>query len=335
MTSRDGNVRMVMVMERMRPLLLEPGDSLLVTSDIEDTVLRYGELSTRTGIPGDQLVLSFMSSLPLPRYEPLGPGESRWLGAVATELWAPIFWIPEEIAQRMPVGDSEAEGGIRGESDDEWSARIALHMVLAGLYVPESGTFLDVPAALGIDLQDEKIAERVQDWLEGHVDEELDALDPTPLWTPKSGDVDTAGVYFSLRDTWEDLFALSRYIGFDSVLRILDEISTRADEISVETAKEAGSYAVTLARLVAAEIGDVDLEAILSDAEANISVSTSTEEVLGFALPELVAALIESRDHYRERANQVVASGNAAVSTADSPDEKPSARQIAARRTTE
>lgn len=323
---------MVEGMERNRPYLLDAGDSLLVASDIENTLLRYGEVSRRSGIPTHQIVLSFMSSLPIPRYEQLEEGALRWAGARADELWAPIFWIPVEIAQRMPVADEAGEDGLRGESDDEWSARIALHMVLAGLYDPQSGHFTDVPAALGIDLDDDEQAARVQDWLDGAADSELDALDPAPLWELPGTD-DAASVYFSLGESYSDLFALSRYIGFDTALRMTDEISTRADEIDDETAKEAAAYAVTVARLVAVGVEDVDLDDIIADAEANVAVSQTTDEILGFALTEFSAALVEKRDQYQEQADRAVQEGSRLIDDAVPGEEQTTAMQAAAENT--
>lgn len=323
---------MVKGMERIRPYLLEPGDSLLVASDVEGALLRYGEVARLSGIPIDRIVLSFMSSLPMPRYEKLADGELRWAGARAEELWAPIFWIPDEISQRMPVADAEAADGLRGESDDEWSARIALHMVLSGLYRPETGDFVDVPAALGVDLLNEDVATRVQDWLDGAADAELDGLDPSPLWQ-LPGDDDAASVYFTLKESYSDLFSLSRYIGFDTALRMIDEISSRSDEIEDDTAKEAAAYAVTVGRLVAIGVEDADLDDVIADAEANVVAAQTKDEILGFALTEFVAALVEARDEHKGRADRAVRSGTAAIDAASTQAERPSAMQVASEST--
>lgn len=308
-------------MTRFREHLLPAGDQLVVAPSMDDVHDRLQEISRRTGLDTSRFATTYMVTTPLPLYGLPDEPAPRWLGANASEIWSPIFWIPDEVARRWPIVDEDAEDGMRVEDTDEWALRIATHLALAGLYDPDTGYFLDVPEALGYDLQDPAVLQRFQDWLDGNPDEELEAIDPSPLWESDVSENAALDAYQAVRATYIGLFALSRFIGFTQVLDFIDNLILDEDMDPAEL-KQNCAYAVTLARLLALPMDDPALDLVLGEAEANVEVSETRDELLGFALRDMTEALQNQLEVFRPDAEEAANEGLEALdSTGIDPDD--------------
>lgn len=96
------------------------------------------------------------------------------------------MWLPPHLALRFKyrVVDRDAGGtdeDVEVESDAIWATRVALELVHSGLYNPEDGTWLDVLAYHGLDVENPVDQARVELWLKGAPDGTLDAIDLTGL----------------------------------------------------------------------------------------------------------------------------------------------------------
>ena len=69
------------------------------------------------------------------------------------------------------------------EPDSVWAIRVGLELVASGLYNPDDGSWLDVLALHGIDIDDPVDFARVEQWLRGVPDVVLDAIDLTSMVT--------------------------------------------------------------------------------------------------------------------------------------------------------
>lgn len=141
-----------------RLFLLDEGEQLLVTRDALVAAERLTEFVEATGIAPEHLVADPVTALPLPihargkRFDDVNP----------EALWNPVFWIPEDIALRFRIRESDyAEP--RPETDAEWALRIAIELSTSGLYSPEDG-WLDVFALYGIDPADPADLAAIQAW---------------------------------------------------------------------------------------------------------------------------------------------------------------------------
>ncbi len=136
-----------------------------------------------TGLSADRIVSSPMCAVPLPvaLRDDLGLLE-RWPSEMNSDLlWLPLFWLPEIVLTRYLIENPNTREE-RMETDDEWALRVASEMGAAGLYDPETGSWLDVLAAHGIDVEDPETALRLGGWLEGEPDPVLDNIDLSPLF---------------------------------------------------------------------------------------------------------------------------------------------------------
>lgn len=160
-----------------------PGEQLVLFHHIDPVAFfeRIRWFREATGLADEQVVASLLCGVPLPVAERDDLGLiSRWPSASADVLWLPVFWLPEALALRYTV---QTEDGERIESDDEWAIRVAIELTGSGLYDPETGTWLDVLAAHGIDKDAPDTALRVAAWLDGEEDEVLDNIDLSSYFT--------------------------------------------------------------------------------------------------------------------------------------------------------
>lgn len=136
-----------------------------------------------TGLSGDRIVSSPLCAVPLPiaRRDDLGLLE-RWPAEMNPELlWLPLFWLPEVVLTRYLIENPNTREE-RMETDDEWALRVASELGAAGLYDPETGAWMDVLAAHGIDIEAPDTVLRLGAWLEGESDPVLDHIDLSPLF---------------------------------------------------------------------------------------------------------------------------------------------------------
>lgn len=165
-----------------RPMLLEAGEPLIVARSPVETAIRFGQWLEVSGMPPDALVMTNMSPIPLPAYPETWPGnQRRWKGTRAEIMWHPLMWLPRRVAHRYMIDDPDG-GPARLESDEEWSVRVGLELVTAGLYEEATGGWVDILALAGIDAEDPEQIERVAGWLNGTPDEVLDHIDIGPLF---------------------------------------------------------------------------------------------------------------------------------------------------------
>lgn len=154
-----------------RPFILDEGEQLLVTQDALVAVERLGTFVDETGLAPEGIVADPLVTVPLPIYSK----DARFSTIHPTALWNPLFWLPEEIALRFRIRESE-NSEPRPETDAEWALRVAIELSEGGLYDAEGG-WLDVFALYGIDIDNPIDRARVEAWQAGLPDEDLDSID--------------------------------------------------------------------------------------------------------------------------------------------------------------
>lgn len=176
-----------------------PGEQLVLFHHIDPVAFfeRIRWFRDTAGLADEQVVASLLCGVPLPVAEKDDLGLiARWPSESADILWLPVFWLPEALALRYTV---QSEDGERVETDDEWAIRVAIELTGSGLYDPETGSWLDVFAAHGIDKDAPDTALRVAAWLEGESDPQLDAIDLTGYFTLIDGEsMHEAALQFAL-----------------------------------------------------------------------------------------------------------------------------------------
>lgn len=154
-----------------RPFLLEEGEQLLITRDALVAAERLTGFVEATGIAPELLVADPVTATPLP----IHARGKRFEDVLPDSLWNPLFWLPEEVALRFRIRETEYSEP-RPETDAEWALRIAIEVSTSGLYSPEEG-WLDVFALYGIDPDDPADLAAVQAWQAGLPEERLDSID--------------------------------------------------------------------------------------------------------------------------------------------------------------
>jgi len=197
------------VEHRRRSSDLGPGEHLLLPASVLDTTARLTAWKEFTGLGDDDLLLSPLSAVPLPMPWTVPAGRRRWAGLRPEAMWHPLLWLPRRLATPCLLHDP-ARGRTRGEAYDEWALRVVLELVesapvvveggrwlllhdpahgrhvrpaepgddaLEPLYDVHSGTWLDVLATVGLDVDDPADLGRVRAWLDGAPDAALDGVD--------------------------------------------------------------------------------------------------------------------------------------------------------------
>jgi hypothetical protein len=163
-----------------RPWITEPGESLLLSESALRDIERNVAVRAELGLELREVVMSRMCTVPLPTPDrPRTPGNAPWPGITADTMWNPLVWLPERLRTRMYVPNRSDIDGYSFEDDDEFAARVAMELNASGLYDQETGTWLDVMSLLQIDLNIAADAARVDRWLAGDGDFDLDTLDLT------------------------------------------------------------------------------------------------------------------------------------------------------------
>jgi hypothetical protein len=157
----------------------------------------WGRFCDDTGLSGEEVVSSVTCPVPVPRY----PLRRCRPGARAEALWHPFLWLPAHIA--FPRDDDEAG------DDDLFALRVAMEAEATGLYDQGTGTWLDVCAAVGVDLDRPDGQARAWAWLDGAPDPSFDDIDLTdwtmapegPYW---ASDVAAAVLQSRLEAVWSE-----------------------------------------------------------------------------------------------------------------------------------
>ena len=165
-------------MQERRTYLLDPGESLIVNDDIDIQSERISQFVKDTGLSRDDLVSTPIPTLPMLDY---ASGERtsirQFKGVTPDLLWHPYMWLPQRLAVRE---EWEFEDGQRiTEPSDVWSIRVALEFNGTELYNQQEGSWLDVLALVGINLDNPTDYDRVDAWLKGTPDPDLDSIDLT------------------------------------------------------------------------------------------------------------------------------------------------------------
>jgi hypothetical protein len=153
--------------------LLEEGEKLLMSRDALDYAERLHAFISDTGIEPDRLTVDPVVAIPLP----IHARGARFDNVKPEALWHPLFWLPESVALRVSIRETEYSEP-RPETDQEWSLRIVDHLDISGVYSAEDG-WLDVFALYGIDVDDPADLAAIEAWQAGLPDDRLDAIDLT------------------------------------------------------------------------------------------------------------------------------------------------------------
>lgn len=200
--------------EKRRGYLSEPGEPLLGIRSGIDLAARFDQFLKDTRIPAEGVVAGVGAAIPLPIYnDALIDSERRWRQVPEAMLWHPMFWLPPRLAGRYELADGSLE------PDDVWAARVAIESTLAGLYDPESGTWVDVFALVGIDLESLEGSERIKRWCEGGTDPDIESIDLSPFFDHEA---EEAGLQTAL--------ALRSATASYSIVEIATELLTFIDD---------------------------------------------------------------------------------------------------------
>lgn len=270
------------------------------TSPVE-AAIRFGQMADALGIPVDALMSSLLCSIPLPTYPLDFTGRRRWAGVNASAMWHPLLWLPDRVAKRYQM--SEDPGDI--ESDDRWAVRVALELSASGMYDDVSGTWLDVLAVIGLDVNDATDQARVQSWLDGVPDALLDGFDVRPYFDDTQ-DADWA------------LYAAEEVLGdlLDSALAFAaTDLLDTCEDIVVED--HDGDVSASPARLMAlvAMLGRASFASIegesawWSDMAEGIAAHTDPGTLVATCAPPVMERLTEIRDHYWPKMETHAAAG--------------------------
>lgn len=185
-----------------RSWLFQAGDPLIAPHDPFSALYAASIFLEDTGIDeleelpdGFILVIDPISILPL--IERLPNEDStyqRFFFLDPALLWHPIFWLPEHLLHPYSyIEPGGSEDDVKIEPEEEWIARVLLELEETGLYDETTGTWTDVLAEHGIDVESASDRLRVRNWLQGGEDIVLDGIDLQPLFdqaAERRGDAD-------------------------------------------------------------------------------------------------------------------------------------------------
>lgn len=170
---------------KRRQLLTESGDGLLLAKSALDTVERFSDWQSATGLHPSRFIFGELCAVPLPIYTAAPAGKRQFSEVNPEVMWHPLFWLPSTIAGRykLPTGPN---GEPEPESNAVWSIRVALELTASGLYSDTEG-WVDILDTVGIDVDNDADLARIQEWQEGGVDDLLDSIDLAPYLSLEDG----------------------------------------------------------------------------------------------------------------------------------------------------
>jgi len=250
-----------------RPFLLEAGEALLVTNDPVRCLINHVSAAKSIGLGQDELAASRMSPMPMPvnagRPHAATP-RRRLAGVDPRMMWLPVMWLPPRLTERFRFhvigddvvvidpngyfrGDTHAVAApidgrpIRTETSDAWVVRVALELEASGAYDMESGSWLDVLDTISINIDDVDNVARVQRWLDGAPDIDLDWLENNYLddgWQVPRGE-EPAWALRSALAMYPDLLDATWALGTNSMLNIVEDVVQGVSDGGIADAKEA------------------------------------------------------------------------------------------------
>ena len=250
-----------------RPFLLEADEALLVTSDPVRCLINHVSAAKAIGLGQAEFAASRMSPMPMPvnAGRPDDVTQRRRIAGVDPRMmWLPVMWLPQRLTERcrFHVVDSDVvvidpngyfsddphavaapiDGvPVRTETSDAWVIRVALELEASGAYDMESGTWLDVLDTVGVNIDDIDGAARVQRWLDGGADDDLDWLENNYLddgWHVPRGEEPTWALRSAL-GMYPDLLDATWALGTDSMLNIVSDVVHGVSDGGIADAKEA------------------------------------------------------------------------------------------------
>jgi len=154
-----------------RAFLFDEGEKILISRDVIQSAKRLMEFVQATGVSPEDIVTDPVVGIPIPIHS----RGKRFDTVEPDALWNPLFWLPEDIALRVRILETE-NAEPRPETDAEWAIRIALEVTSSGLYTPDGG-WVDVFALYGINPDDPADLEAIQAWQAGLPEPRLEAID--------------------------------------------------------------------------------------------------------------------------------------------------------------
>lgn len=162
-----------------RMFATEAGEELLLARGAFGMAVKYNEMLEATGLPSEAIISDPIVSVPMPRYEKEYTGEgNRWPSVKAPMLFHPLFWLPKSLSDRYLLTHPDDPNPVL-ETDQMWMVRVALTLSASGLYDAESGSWVDILATVGIDIENKADQRRIREWQAGGPDDLLDSIDLT------------------------------------------------------------------------------------------------------------------------------------------------------------
>lgn len=277
---------------RRRSFLLEPGESLLLARTGVEVALRFGAWERFTRLPASTIVSNPVVATPLIDYPAQDHPARAWQGVNPAALWHPLFWLPDRLSGRYQIQGSD--GAVTMEGADTWAVRVCLELSMSGLYDAATGTWVDVLALHGLDIDDPAAIERVSRWQAGAPDPVLDGIDLGPV-------VDVEDADWALESALAlvpDLRPASWAVLANDLLSQLDDIADPGSVTGGAAAHEAVGTIVTLGRtlLAAPDAGLGEAFWSRQDVELSMLDPGDAAAVIDGPLAEVSAALYDLRD---------------------------------------
>lgn len=287
-----------------RQFLTRPGEPIFFGPHPLEISNRFEGFIEYTGLGPEETLLSPLAAIPLPVYaqNPSDP-RRRWPDLKVDALWCPLFWLPAKSGQPRAIQDTSTSS-TRMETPDELALRICLEIQASGLYDQDTGSFVDVLALVGIDLDQPEDRERCEAWLLGTPDAILDAIDLTPhLLYDEDEDwsvVAAQSLYpHFLRTSWASLCA-----DFSDILSEIADPGNPEIDKEVEGVSEMIRNVFEEARLM---LSDVEVSGDSESAgdfwngmveRAKSSTASTKAELIDELVPEAGEWLEAVREHY-------------------------------------
>ena len=291
---------------RRRQSIEVPGDHLARYLPPEERLIRLAEFAEMSGL--DIADLRFTPYLTTPIPAPDKREGRGWPGLRAEAMWHPLFWLSQRmIAPRVFDGDHaitwdemlaaigfeltegapiEADGRLWARVPDPDNPIIALPEDAPfppPLYDLDTGTWLDIPATVGVDIDTPEGLARIRSWLAGGEDDALDSIDidayllvpgRDPYWaTQHLLNPDAAGHSFftDLADgydhsTYEHLAQRVRSFSGETVDKSRDEVQELVSLADVCT-----NYGIAERQGLAERVETTDDEYVLIEALATLA----------------------------------------------------------------
>lgn len=228
-----------------RQFLTSPGDTLLLTPTAFEAEDRRIQFEEATGLGAYDTVASLLCAVPIPIYPQTPEGERhRFPGVPPTMMWHPLFWLPLRVGALVRL--KNADGTTYQEDPDVHAARVAMELMMSGLYHSDLG-WLDVLASVGINIDDPAQQNRVRAWQLGGVDPVLDSIDLTDALTVHENP--WWALHFA-RETQSMLMGAQHFRIAASLIAVLDE--------DAETPEASAEDLNLVAQLASTYLADVE-----------------------------------------------------------------------------